>query len=544
MLKRKSLVIMVLVFAFAVSFMACSNKDNTDQTQQTITSTTTATAQTTTTASQSETEAVTEPLLPIVDPGSVTLRYAGAESLYAPVSLASNLPVWEEIENRTGVKIEWEVVPSGQYDTTMQVRLAAARDIPDIFQVPGDILKYSSEGLLLEISGLIEEYAPSITKLWERLPIAKMAQITPDGDIYSICLITEGAAEFVLRTPLIRKDFLENFNLEIPKTLDDWYDVLKAFKENGVEVPLTDWQGGGYWNFRQAFGLYTSYSEYGMFVDKDGKVAYPYITPQYKEFVTYMNKLYKDGLMDKEVYQPDLNAANSMVTKNMVGAVSFNNNLDTYWNNLLEQSGIEGEYIFIEQPTGYDGSAPSYVKQALARAKYSISASTKHQEVAVRWLDFLFSDEGTILQNFGIEGKSFEMVDNKPVLSEWVTNNQEGLDIISSLRSLGAYQQTPRLDSVDLTLQMTNPAIVEFSQSIKQNVRDPFPSIISTTEESDIIVQAMGDIHTYAQEMEMQFIIGTRNINEFDAFVTTIKGMGIDDVLAIKQAQYDRVSGK
>src|SRR5690606_28802174 len=105
-----------------------------------------------------------------VEPGTVSLKVSTADNLYAPKSLTQGLPVWNEIEKRTGVKINWEVVPSAQYNEFINVRLAAGRNLPDIFRLTGSPVKAAADGVVIPLDDLIAEHAPNIRKLFADNP--------------------------------------------------------------------------------------------------------------------------------------------------------------------------------------------------------------------------------------------------------------------------------------------------------------------------------------------------------------------------------------
>lgn len=131
-----------------------------------------------------------ENTLPIVEPGTLELTYAGADNWYTPASYSQNLEVWQEVEKRTGIKINWEVMPSDQYNAAMQTRIAAGSNLPDILAVPplwnGDVVKYAEDGVILPLKDLIEQNAPNIMKMFEEYPIVRKVLTAPDGEIYNL----------------------------------------------------------------------------------------------------------------------------------------------------------------------------------------------------------------------------------------------------------------------------------------------------------------------------------------------------------------------
>ena len=188
--------------------------------------------------------------LPIGDGETDNLTVACLEGWYTAVSINDNLEIWQEIENRTGVKINWEA--SADYDTVMQPRIAAGSDLPDIFVVPPSmtntgVYNLAHEGLIQPLDDLISQYAPDIQRVLDEDPELKNLLTAPDGHIYTIADTPKYVNDMVVANALfIRQDWLDTLGLEQPETIEDWYEVLTAFKNedpngNGIqdEIPLS-----------------------------------------------------------------------------------------------------------------------------------------------------------------------------------------------------------------------------------------------------------------------------------------------------------------
>lgn len=388
-----------------------------------------------------------ENTLPIVEPGSLELTYAGVDNWYTPASYSQNLEVWQEVEKRTGIKINWEVMPSDQYNAAMQTRIAAGSNLPDILAVPplwnGDVVKYAEDGVILPLKDLIEKNAPNIMNMFEKYPIIRKVLTAPDGEIYNLAEVFIEGNEVAPKSLIIRKDWLDKLNLEIPETIDDWYTVMKAFKEqdpngNGTadEIPFTLNDGAAYNYLASGFGLTAGVGEF--YADDAGKVQYLYSSPEYKELITFLHKLYSEGLIDPQYStNGDEAKVDAMISKDIVGISVHFAGVDERWNKLVPGA----EYVLVKPPVGPDGGQPKLVKRAPTGMQFALSKDCKDPAAAIRWIDYIWaSDEGVILTHFGIEGKTFDYDENgRPKFTDWVTNNPEGLDAFSALRSLGAF---------------------------------------------------------------------------------------------------------
>lgn len=534
-MKQRYAAVILSVFVLAVAVLAGCGNNNTADTEN---------AGNNGSAGNQAAEKPAGYSLPIVKDGSVTLSYGGFDSWYPSASYTMDLPVWKEIEKQTGVKIKYEVVPSDQYDAKMQTQIAAGQDLPDIMMLTptwtnSGVYKLAQEGVIIPLDDLIDKYAPDIKQLFEERPEIKKMLTAPDGKIYSV-------ADLPLQTVpspfFIRKDWIDRLNLPVPETLDDWVNVLTAFKEqdpnrNGKpdEVPLvlrnlTD--------FGSAFGLQSGVSDF--WANEDGTVRYQYILPEFKELLVFTNDLYEKGLLDKEIGRDEANL-NALISTNVVGASPYVLDYLLQWDSMLKSAGVaDADTIAVKAPKG-DGKWGNYVKRPPMWNHYGIPATSKHPEIAIQWINYVWaSKEGNILKDYGVEGKSFVMGSDGPQFTDWVTKNPEGLDSMSALRSLGAAPSILVKDSMDVFKQKYAGTKVETYSSLAEDMLETFPNVIPNDAETDKINSIMPDISTYVDEMIIKFVIGKEPLDNFDKFVKTLEGMGIQEVLKIKQAQYDR----
>lgn len=498
--------------------------------------------------------------LPIVTDGSFTLKLAVPDNPYAPKSYTQNLPVWAEFEKLTGVKIEWDVTPSAQYNQTMNVRLAAATDLPDILKLPANPVTHAEDGVIIPLNDLIEQHAPNIKKYFEKYPNIKSLLTAPDGNIYALSSDVSGTTQADPNGWLIRKDWLDKLNLQAPKTLDDWYNVLKAFKEgdpngNGKpdeipHAPLYWW--GGLQNFGKAMGLSLGdYSE-SYSVDSDGKVHYDWLDPRTEDLIVWVNKLFTEGLLHPE-FVTKRSPAQLLpdITMDLVGSISgFVNNTAKY--EAANEVAQNDDWVMIEPPAN-EGVTGWYEKSGPINGYFGISKDAKNPEVAIKWLDFIFaSEQGARMQSYGVEGLSYTMVDGKPEFTDLIKNNPEGLDPVSALRSIGAFPSTPWIRDAEgiysnqaKDLAELNPELKEQASKIEPFLKEsiPFNYMLMTSEESEENNRISADLNTFHEELILKFITGKEPI-DWEKYVKGMKDLGVDKLVAIKQKQYDRYMGK
>jgi putative aldouronate transport system substrate-binding protein len=178
----------------------------------------------------------------------------------------------------------------------------------------------------------------------------------------------------------------------------------------------------------------------------------------------------------------------------------------------------------------------------------AVSSKNKHQKEAIKWLDYAYSEEGSLLFNWGIEGKSYVIENGKPKFTDIVVKDPKGLPVSQAIvRYSAASVATPRLFDLDAKA-IIRSSWPEQSEAMevwaKADTSLLLPDITPTVEESNRLARIMGEINTYNDEMFNKFIMGQESIENFDKYVSTLKGMGIDEALQIQQAALDRYNSR
>lgn len=497
--------------------------------------------------------------LPLVADGSVTITIATYENNESGFGYASMLPVWEKLAKDTGIKIAWEVIPAGEYNAVMQTRLAAGTGLPDFIRVPSNPMQYIQDGLFVDLTDLIAEHGYYTRKLYEENPYIKPFVSTTDGRIYFYTSDVAGASQADPYVYYLRQDWLEKFDLEVPVTLDDWITVWSTFLEkdangNGLrdEIPFTnDNTLIGTTIFGNTFGLRLHRSD-GWNVNEEGKVEYDYVKPEMKELLTWLNKAYEADLIDKEFATQNFESLLRKITANQSGSIfRALNGLQTF-NKALADAGVEGGKYMIVPPPVKDAAStiPQYVERyGPVSGQFAFTSGTEDLEIKFKFIDYVVASmEGTFATGFGIEGETFEVVDGVPRFTEFATNNPDGIGLSALLRQRGATPTMPWNRSLKgygsyqamasiAHLPDTHAAAALYAPFNVAN----FPlGLMLTEDEQAIVGQYQTDINTYRDEMITKFIMGTENLDNFDKFVDNIKALGLDQVLQVRQQQWDR----
>lgn len=492
-----------------------------------------------------------ELVLPLSTTGE-TLVVATLDIEVADLTFVSgNYPVLEELEKRTGIKIEWEVDKT-DYHTIMSTRIAAASNLPDIIMLPKDVdpIKLSKNNVILKMNDLIEDYAPNIKKLLDETPEVRKALVAPDGVINFIPgTIDFYGNDYNVLGLAYRLDWIEKLGLTEPLTIEDWYEMLVAFKEqdpNGNnaqdEIPFVAGGIDAIWYFSQAYGMAPRSQWFS--VNENGEVEYSWMLPGAKDYLAEMNKWWAEELIDQGMMVAHYDKAKAYMVGNIGGAASGWANRNDENSKTMQADYPEANWVLAAPPKGPTGIQAYEVDYPVKDNRYSITKDAKNPELAMKWLDYIFaSDEGKMLFNFGVEDVSYKMVNGKPEFTDLILKNETYPSPATALASLGV-SRLPRItmqeSKAQISTALSSPESIKRVHDVQQYYKYVFPPVLATADESNEIVTKMADITTYCNEMQSKFILGTASLDNYDEFVEELKGMGIEDVLLLKQEQYNR----
>ncbi len=342
---------------------------------------------------------------------------------------------WQE---QTGVELEVITLA----DKNAMSLLIASGDLPDIFlaynaggSYPGGAVKAIEDGIVVPISDYWE-YAPDLKALVDSEESIRRAFTTSNGDFTCAPFILGDDYLCVSSGLMIRQDWLEDLDLEMPETADDLYEVLKAFKEEkNADVPFSltagflNWQGCCQGVLTSPFGLPNTY-----WYVQDEKIHFGYAEESYRELLEWLHKLYVEGLLDPNFQTLDsaTQNANFMNGKSGVTIAAIGSGMGTYLETMKDDPDFQ--VAGFGPLSAGDGERPmstpyTYPVNALGAW---ISGQCEYPEIAAQFLNYGYTEAGIKLFNFGIEGESYTMVNNVPTYTD-VIQKPEAMTRIQAL---------------------------------------------------------------------------------------------------------------
>ncbi|MGE5548929.1 MAG: extracellular solute-binding protein [Bacteroidota bacterium] len=477
----------------------------------------------------------------------------------------ADILAFQEAEKRTGVKIKWSN-PVGGLDAEQFNLMLVSRDLPDMFSlptgqswfsVPGGAEKFYNDKIILKLNDLIDKYAPNFKSVLRNNPEARKQLMTDDGSIYYIPMLRLAPEINVFLGFQIRQDWLDKLGLKVPTTIDQWYNVLKAFKTrdpngNGKadEIPFTATRlnlGPEFTRFPWAWGVCFGSSYGNGFMQVNGKAVYGPIQKEFKGALEFMNKLYKEGLLDPDFAIQERKQMDVKVLSDQAGAWfgyagaqlgTFMTAMEGKEPKSFKISGAPFPIGPAKKPYNFDRNLISPV----SGYGMAISTACKNPAAAMKWLDYAFSKEGHMLYNFGVEGITYQMIKGYPTYTDLIMKNPDGLTVSKAMtKYFMSAQNWSMVQDVRYFDQYQSPLGKEAIAIWAKGKTDrTFPPVTFSSGESQTISSKLTEINTYVTEMYLKFIMGTVPLSDFDKYVNQVKQMGIEEVTKIHQAALDR----
>lgn len=475
----------------------------------------------------------------------ITIKYWVPFTSNQYIQSLNESEMYKELERRTGVHVDF-IHPSDQDRLEQFYLMLNARTLPDVIATypgsyPGGVDKAIRDGAYLRLNELIDQYAPNFRKLLEEDPELAREITTDEGNIWAFHLVRLQKTEPVWWGPVLRGDWLEELGLEVPTTIDEWYNVLTQFKEKkGAKAPLVISAYG----IDPYGGIISAFDIGPGFFQEDGVVKYGPAQPAFKDYLTTMHKWYTEGLIDRDFVTRDSQGRAALITSGDTGAYMTEYALVDRYLASLATTDPDATFVPAPPPTLRPGEKVRYnVPNVHIRSggyPAAITTSAKHPERIVEWLDYAFGEEGFMLFNYGIEGVSYEMVDGQPQFTDLLVNNPDGYDYWTVCNKW-------KLDVGPYLRDFTAVAggFSDFDMAAMEVWSDTdsdlvFPAVSLTAEEDEKASLLFTDIRTYKDEMVLKFIVGEVPLSEFDNYIAQLNKMKIQEVIDIYQNALDR----
>lgn len=472
----------------------------------------------------------------------------------------------QKIEDLLDVDIEFQTTPTEGADQRQSLLLNSG-DYPVSF-IGGNFtlieqMRYGEEGTFIPLNDLIEEHAPNIKETFEEEPWLEEAITMPDGNIYALpgrtgCYHCNYPMKMWINTT-----WLDELGLEMPETLAEFEQVLKAFQSedangNGVddEIPLGGITGDQYMNpinFLMHSFIYTDPANYLQV--SDGNVEFVPSQPEWREGLEFVESLYAKGLIDPQAFTQNVEGIRQQANQEdlLIGA------FPSLWSG--EALTIEDDaenWKHYEATPPLDG--PSGLKQALftgenaGAGRFAITdkATEEQQIAAIKIADYIYSEEGSLDVMYGVDGWEYADgedlgVNGKPAIFErvgdldwsqpsnslWDNNFANISDDLYNGQVAGQDPFTLAGYEKFLYLQTVEKYEGLEPEEVLANVKvDP--------ENAQKVAELGTDIISHLEQSAVQFVIGERDLDaEWETYLSELEDLGVEEYVQIYQEAHD-----
>lgn len=411
-----------------------------------------------------------------------------------------------------------------------------------------DINKYGMEGAFIPLNDLIDEFAPDIRALLDEYPEIESAITAEDGNIYQIPFVYDSVISTVW---FIRQDWLDLVGKDMPNTVDEFYDVLCAFRDtdlngNGAadEIPLFMRTSSADHTLIPLLGLFGVNDQWH--TTADGTVQIGTYTEGYKEAIKSVSQWYAEKLLDPEIFTRS-SSRDVMWPENNGGVTNDWLASTSNYNGTISDIFPDFELVGMLPPV--DSNGDQWVVNSRAQLTgrgWGITIENDYPEETMKMMNWRFTEKGREVTTYGIEGDTYEMVDGVPMYKEEFMSGDASVNV-SIFRRGGmiedmAFLHDPRYEYQLMPEQGIATSELYMNSGMLNSMYVNLPALNLTQDETSLISAKWPTCRAYILEMMQTWVFdGSRIDAEFDTYMDTLGSMGMDDIVVAYQAAYDRV---
>lgn len=481
-----------------------------------------------------------------------------------------------EYEKKTGVHVDWQVVSSGDFREKRALILASG-ELPDVFFngynwfTAADEMQYGSQKIIIPLNDVIQNDSIYLKKIFDENPLYKKIATSPDGNIYSLPTFAVCYHCDYSQKMWVNVKWLKNLGLKMPTTTDEFEQMLIAFRDrdpngNGKkdEMPLATTTDG--WHYQLDGFLMNAF----LYSDADthlqlsnGIITETATQPGFKEGLKFLNKLYNEKLISPQSFTMNASSMeklNESGKDEVVGAIPGGANYIFAGGPAVSDKWRDYDILPpLAGPNGFK-SAPNYsATRDIITGDTAISKTAKDPALIMRWVDWLYSEEGTLFHdtNGGQEGVQWRKATAGEVGLDGQPAKYTSLKVRQGTDNVVWEQFMPANMTKEFRAGWKSPSTwdvpndpmapeVQLFQGSKaydavapKNV-DSLPNLQVASDKIADYTRIQTGINDYIKESVVKFITGNMNIDkDWDSYVSKLKSIGLDDYIKMTQEAYD-----
>ena len=454
----------------------------------------------------------------------------------------------KQLQEVSGITLEFRVYNSDEDKNLM----FTSRDYPDIsFNVGTDkqIQDAALGGDIYQLDELIQTYAPNWSSFLSENDYARKVVTLSDGHIYSLPIVRDEPSNGGLRDQwLIQTTWLNELNLDIPQTTDEFYETLKAFKEHAGEgsipkdvIPyyiygITNNVGGAL-DVINSFGVEVAGERYLSTVDNNGKVVFNFANEDIKEPLLYLRKLFQEGLIPGECLTDDWDTyiTKTRSTPAVVGSYHSYQNPDVTNESITAMGPLDSG----------NGKSPLIRSQTnhVLRNHFTIYKNCKYPEAAMRLANLIADPDWSIQAMYGMYGDTY------------LQKNEDGSIVMLPYEADAQGADSAPMNRVPFLLTSVMFEKFSYAEGSAQKQRDDaiknqydgyiiptsnlYPNVIFSTEQTDRLAELSTDINDYINTTLSTWMLEGGIEEGWDAYIEQLNKLGLEEYISILQEALD-----
>lgn len=514
--------------------------------------------------------------------GKLTMMIVNDASRTVEVKDLAMVQRWKE---DTGIEFDWQTIPSDSAAEKLSLLMTSGDDLPDAFwnfkdgQSSVYATQYGSD-VFLPTQDLIEQYCPTVSKVLEDNPQYQKEIVTPDGNMYGFPYIEQMKGLVMTSGPLlINQNWLDQVGLDLPTTVDEFTEVLYAFKEAGDlngngqadEVPALTMFGpeeidtfGSYnmfYRFTGCFGQADSYCYGNYMADHlsviDGKITFTGMNESIRKTADYFHQLYVDGMFNVDCFE---STSTTNYTNNELIQSEAKAGVVGVWSDMtISDNNVRAEYVAIPQLTGEDGGLsgfPLNYSEMQDTSNTAITIDCKYPEVIACFVEYLVSNPSLSVQsNWGAVGYNYYEDENGMLCFN--LDDSGNIIPVEPYSSFGDMRvnTTPCRGSMivldeyyDSVCQYTYDAVnlldFQYTNGKEEQLSrgTNVPKMMFTVDENQRLNQIQPIISDIVDRYVATFVQNGTTDDTWNQYLSELEAAGVNELVEIFQGAYDRVN--
>ncbi len=456
--------------------------------------------------------------------------------------------VWEYISEGFGGTLDLTVIPQAEQSTKWPILFASPDLLPDIMTDSRTACPYrGADKVAIDINTLVDDYMPNY-KAWrdgldeDDYALYILPNVDTEGKMFSAP--TSGfESNGGQHAWIYRKDIFEKHNLKVPTNVDELYEVcveLKKLYPNSYPLCMRDLVGkmsimgpafGGYWEPEYYYDYDTETWKHGATEDT------------MLEAIKFFKKFIDEGLVPPNAVNIAVSEWEELVMSDRGFIVfDFMTRIDNF-NSKMSGSGSSFTMSAFEPFALIDGGLARTANTAVASETMFVCNSRNDRRIAnaAKYLDWFYTDEACELLSWGKEGETYNVVDGKKVFITDAENNIPKVLFGFQTSGVGLRKDSASHDATDTAeLAAVKPMIL----STTMPKLNPKNYMALAADDMKNVIDSNVAINNYKNEMLGKFLLGQESLDNFAAFKQSLEALGVNDVLAVYDAAYEKISNQ